>query len=681
MQLQPGIKPPELAPLFTQVRALAGAGPRTEAAIAKLLRTPPDQPPRLIELLWHFPNGYIDRRFRSNLAGLEPGRIATIEVVVKKHKAAPPSTRAPYRVTCEDETGEIDLVFFHAERRFIERLLPVGEARIVSGAVERFNNRLQMPHPDHILTRAQAEALPDLEPVYPASAGVSQKVLRRLISQALERLPALPEWIDGRLRTAERWPDFAAALVQIHHPLDDKDMAAAAGMARKRLAFDELFASQLGLAVLRRQFRRSGGRAIIGDNRLVAKLRAVLPFRLTRSQEIALAEIGADMAAPRRMLRLLQGDVGSGKTAVALLSMARTAEAGCQAALMAPTEVLARQHFQTIAPLAAAAGLNAALLTGREQGRSRQKILESLERGETHFLIGTHALFQTDVQFKDLALAVIDEQHRFGVHQRVALQAKAGEAGCDVLVMTATPIPRTLILTLYGDMDVSRLTEKPAGRKPILTRAVPIERLNEVVRAIARALKRGAQVYWVCPLVESSPKTEAAAAEERAAYLRQYFGESVVLIHGRMKSAEKDAAIRSFAARERSILVATTVIEVGVDVPNASIMVIEHAERFGLAQLHQLRGRVGRATRNRPAFCSMKGRYRKQLAPGSTSCARPMTVSGFLRKICDCAAGARCSARGSRAIQASASHNFRKTRRFCAWPPTKRAISSPEIRI
>jgi ATP-dependent DNA helicase RecG len=584
---------PELEPLFAPVRTLAGCGPKVESALAKLLGCAPDHAPRLVDLLWHFPSGFTDRRSRPNVAEAQPGRIATLKVRVIKHKPTPASSRAPYKVTCEDDTGAIDLVFFHADRRFLERLLPVGEERYISGAVERFGERAQMPHPDHILTEAQFEAVPDLEPVYPLAAGVTQKQARRFIAEALDRTPDAADWIDARLKAAKGWPGFRDALDFIHRPLSDADVAEA-GNARQRLAYDELFASQLAMAVMRRQFRRGGGRAIVGDGLVTARVRAALPFRLTGAQEIALAEITADMAAPRRMLRLLQGDVGSGKTAVALIAMARAVEAGAQAAIMAPTEVLAQQHYETIAPIALKCGFCASLLTGREKGRSRAAKLHALSSGETDVLIGTHALFQPDVQFRDLALAVIDEQHRFGVHQRFALQAKGGAAGCDVLVMTATPIPRTLVLTHYGDMDVSKLTEKPAGRKPILTLALPLERLDEVVRSVARAVKRGGQVYWVCPLIDTSPKQEAAAAEERAAHLRQHFGASVGLVHGRMKAADKDAAVKAFATGQTAILVATTVIEVGVNVPNASVMIIEQAQRFGLAQLHQLRGRVGR---------------------------------------------------------------------------------------
>jgi ATP-dependent DNA helicase RecG len=304
------------------------------------------------------------------------------------------------------------------------------------------------------------------------------------------------------------------------------------------------------------------------------------------------------------MLRLLQGDVGSGKTIVALMAMAVAVEAGAQAALMAPTEVLARQHAETIAPLAESSGLSIGLLTGREKGRARAELLDRLKAGEVDILIGTHALFQADVEFKDLAFAVIDEQHRFGVHQRLALQTKGGGGGANLLVMTATPIPRTLLMTHYGDLDVSRLTEKPAGRKPIVTKAIPVDSIEKLIERIRVQLLDGAQVYWVCPLIESSEKSELAAAEERHAHLVQLFGAGKVgLLHGAMPAAAKDQTMAAFAGNHLKVLVATTVIEVGVNVPNANIMVIEHAERFGLAQLHQLRGRVGRGTRE--SFCML----------------------------------------------------------------------------
>jgi ATP-dependent DNA helicase RecG len=361
-----------------------------------------------------------------------------------------------------------------------------------------------------------------------------------------------------------------------------------------RLAFDELLAGQLALALVRAQLRRPAGDRHAGDGHLRKKIIDALPYSLTSSQLQAAAAITNDLGQPVRMLRLLQGDVGSGKTAVALLAAAAVTEVGKQAALMAPTEILARQHIKTITPLAERAGLRVAILTGREKGKERRDILARLGAGEIDFLVGTHALIQDDVVFKALALAVVDEQHRFGVRERLALTAK-GEA-VDVLVLSATPIPRTLVLTYFGDMDVSELREKPAGRQSIDTRAVPTSRLNEVMDAIGRALDKGKLVYWIVPLVEESETVNLTDAEQRFESLRERFGDRVGLVHGKMRGADKDHAMAQFASGETGLLVATTVVEVGVDVPAATIMVIENAERFGLAQLHQLRGRIGRGS-------------------------------------------------------------------------------------
>lgn len=369
--------------------------------------------------------------------------------------------------------------------------------------------------------------------------------------------------------------------------------------ARARLAYDELLANQLALQIVRRKQRKRPGRSIDGDGTLRERLEQSLPFSLTGSQRIACSEIAGDMKSDSRMLRLLQGDVGSGKTVVALMAMLTAAEQGAQAALMAPTEILARQHFATIEPLAEAIDVSVILITGRDKGKKREKLVSRLNSGDTPIVIGTHALLQDDIGFDDLALVVVDEQHRFGVHQRLALAGKG--AAADILVMTATPIPRTLMMTAYGDLETSRLTEKPAGRKPIETRAMPLSRLEDVVDRLRPAIASGARIYWVCPLVEDSDVLDVAAATERQAALAQRFGDRVGLVHGRLKAAEKDAVMARFAGGELDILVATTVIEVGVDVPEATIIVIEQAERFGLAQLHQLRGRVGRG--DRPSSC------------------------------------------------------------------------------
>lgn len=590
------MRPAILNPLFAELRSLSGIRGRLEEAFARLLRANNGQKVRVADLLWHLPTGIMDRRARPSIADATPGKLVTLNVIVKSHRAPPPKiARAPYKVICEDATGRIELVFFHADRKYLQRVLPVGERRIVSGRIDVYGKHLQMAHPDYIVSEEEADTLPLLEPLYPLTQGATQRAVRHAVRQALDCVPDLPEWQEPSVIREKGWPGFGKALRLLHAPECDDDLQAAAG-ARRRIACDELLASQVALALMRRSFRRTGGRVLYCAGRLQERICAALPFELTRSQQEALAEIRADMTAPLRMLRLLQGDVGSGKTLVALLAMACAVEAGAQAALMVPTEVLAQQHFKTLSELGKSAGLRIALLTGREAASARRIALRAIRYGAVDIVVGTHALFQKGVDFKDLALVVIDEQHRFGVHQRLALQTKGGRGGVDVLVMTATPIPRTLMMTHYGDMDVSRLTEKPSGRKPVQTRALPIERLNEVVAAVARALAKGAQVFWVCPLVESSEVAPFSAAEERASHLRQRFGDVVGLVHGRMRGAEKDATMRAFAAGKLAILVATTVIEVGVDVPSASIIVIEHAERFGLAQLHQLRGRVGRGS-------------------------------------------------------------------------------------
>ncbi|MGD1876174.1 MAG: ATP-dependent DNA helicase RecG [Kiloniellaceae bacterium] len=581
------MRPEILFPLFAPATSLSGVGPR----FAKLFETLTGGP-AVLDLCWHLPSGLIDRRYAPPLAEAIPGRIATLTVEVGEHRA-PPTRRQPYRVQCHDATGTIELVFFHAHRDYLMKALPPGQTRVISGKVEVFNDRLQMTHPDHIAVPAEAESLQTVEPVYPLTAGLTLKTVGKAVHTALQRVPVLPEWLDPPLKAREGWEDWHQALARAHAPQEESDLSPLAP-ARRRLAYDELLANQLAIALVRDRQLKQRGRPLKGDGRLCDRVIAGLPFQLTGSQRLALAEISADMGAAHRMLRLLQGDVGSGKTVVALLAMLTAVEAGCQAALMAPTEILARQHFQTIEPLARAAGVGIALLTGRDKGKARQAILAGLASGETAIVVGTHALFQEDVAFRDLAMAVIDEQHRFGVHQRLTLTGK-GKA-VDVLVMTAPPLPRTLMLPAYGDMDVSRLTERPPGRQPIETATLPLDRLPEVVDAVDRAIQRNAQVYWICPLVEESENVDLAAAEDRYAALQLRFGDKIGLVHGRMKGPEKDAVMARFAAGEIAVLVATTVVEVGVDVPNATVMVIEHAERFGLAQLHQLRGRVGRGS-------------------------------------------------------------------------------------
>jgi ATP-dependent DNA helicase RecG len=585
------MRPLALNPLFASLRSLTGVGPKLEKLYARLFDR---DAPRVIDLLFHMPSGVIDRRARPKSRDVQPGQVVTVSVTVDRHRPGPPHrSRAPYRIYAHDETGDIILTYFNARRDYLEQLLPVGEARYVSGTAEFYDGMLQMVHPDRVVDEAGFAALPLVEPVYPLTEGLALGNVRRAMDAALTRLPTIPEWQDAAWLAREKFPDFGAALRHLHRPNQPADILPE-NPAWTRLAYDELLAGQLALALVRSHMRRQPGRGSASEGRLRARILKALPYALTHSQQKALDDITTDLALPQRMLRLLQGDVGSGKTVVAFAAAASVIEAGRQAAIMAPTEILARQHLATIAPLADAAGIRGAILTGRERGPARKEILDRLALGDVDLLIGTHALFQEDVAFHDLALAVIDEQHRFGVHQRLALTQK-GEA-VDMLVLTATPIPRTLVLTYFGDMDISELREKPPGRQPIDTRAIPLSRLEEVEDAVGRALAEGKRAYWVCPLVDESEKIDLAAAQARFEDLRKKFGEQVDLVHGRMKGADKDAAMARFAAGETRLLVATTVIEVGVDVPEATIMVIEHAERFGLAQLHQLRGRIGRGS-------------------------------------------------------------------------------------
>jgi ATP-dependent DNA helicase RecG len=599
------MRPAILDPLFSPVSGLPGVGPKISELFVKLLgRETPDDC-RVIDLLFHAPHSLIDRRNQPGIARAPQGAIVTITARVDRHQAPPRGNRnVPYRVFLHDETGELTLVFFRGQAAWLEKQLPIDEEVTVSGKVDWFNGRASMVHPDYIVKASEGENLPLVEPIYPLTAGLSPKTLRKIIEAALPRMPELPEWIDLALAQKQGLPSIRDSFHMLHEPRDTSDIDPQTP-ARRRLAYDEFLAGQLSLALVRQRLRKVAGQPVHATGDISSKILQSLPFSPTRSQTEAVADVLKDMAGEERMLRLLQGDVGSGKTLVALMSMAAVIESGGQAVLMAPTEILARQHHATISKFAAAAGLGVEVLTGRTKGREREDILDRIASGEAQIIIGTHALFQDSVNYKNLMLAVVDEQHRFGVHQRLRLTAKG--ISPHMLVMTATPIPRTLVLAAFGDMDVSKLTEKPAGRKPITTITVPTERTGEIVGRLKSALSEGKKAYWICPLVEESEEVDLMSVEERHATLVSALGPGIGLIHGRMSGPEKDAIMLAFKSGELRLLVATTVVEVGVDVPDATIMVIEHAERFGLAQLHQLRGRVGRGDEASTCILLYKG--------------------------------------------------------------------------
>ncbi|MEM6409813.1 MAG: ATP-dependent DNA helicase RecG [Pseudomonadota bacterium] len=579
-------RPEILFPLFAGLETLDGVGPRSAENFKGLAVEKPR------DLLFTLPYSGTDRRLVSTVQMADLPKVLTVEITVGRH-IAPRARGRPYRIEVQDAATGFHLIFFHAHPDYLEKTLPTGSRRVVSGKVELFDGLAQMTHPDFVVLPSQAGEIPEFEPVYPKTAGITQKLMLKATRSALARVPDAPEWIDPGLRAERHWPAWREALDAAHAPRAITALSSD-DPARARLAYDELLAHQMTLALARARVRRAQGRGTQGDGSLRQAVLAGLPYRPTAAQMRCVGEIAEDMASGRRMNRLLQGDVGAGKTLVALSALLIAVEAGGQGVMMAPTEILARQHLEGLRPLAEAAGVRLEILTGRDKGVARREKLAALADGAIQILVGTHAVFQKDVGFADLRLAVVDEQHRFGVRQRLELGRKGEDA--DVLVMTATPIPRSLSLAHYGDMDISVLDEKPPGRKPVTTALINMDRMDDITDRLRRAIEEGRQAYWVCPMVRDSEVADIAAAEARYASLKERFGDDIVMVHGQLRPEVKDAAMERFAGGEAKLLVATTVIEVGVDVPSATLMVIEQAERFGLAQLHQLRGRVGRGS-------------------------------------------------------------------------------------
>ncbi len=578
------MRPQILNPLFTGIEKLKGVGSKN----FKLLRNLCGD--KIVNLMWHLPYNVIDRTYSEPLRSASANKIWTGIIQVKEH-IVPPSKKQPYKIVVTDGTEELTLNFFKYYKDAFQKSLPVGSKKAISGKLEIFNSRLQMNHPDYMVIPEMLDMLKAVEPVYPLCAGITNKIMLKLKNEWIKSVPVLPEWQDKHFLQANKFPSFSDAVKTVHSPKNYFDLENS-NPAKKRLVYDELLSNQLALAIVRQRHKKQAGRSINGNGVLREKLLKSLGFELTDAQKRVLNEIYQDQKAIYKMLRLVQGDVGSGKTIVAFLSMLNATECGFQSAIMAPTEILAKQHFETMKVWADIIGIKIELLTGKVKGKKRTEILDLLKNGKIDILIGTHALFTEDVTFKDLACIVVDEQHRFGVNQRLELTNKGNKP--DILVMTATPIPRTLVLTQYGDMDYSKIDEVPKGRKPTDTRIIPLTKLNEVVDGLKRKISTGSRAYWVCPLVEDNEKLDLAAAEERYKSLQKIFGDKVGLVHGKMKEKEKDDVMEKFKTGQYLVLVATTVIEVGVNVPEATVMIIENAQRFGLAQLHQLRGRIKR---------------------------------------------------------------------------------------
>lgn len=612
------MRPEILYILFNPLTQVKGIGKITLQKLCKLGCT------KLIDLLFHLPYSFIDRRYSPNIPNAIPSKIATFKVTVNHHE--PPKKRnSPYKIICSNESGFLYLVFFKGQEQYLKSELPEGSVRIISGKVEFFNDTLQITHPDYIGKEEDESLIKKIEPIYPLTANLSNKVLIKHIQEALKSIPNLPEWQNDADLKAKGWPSFKESLIKLHNPQSEEDLKET-NKARQRLAYDELLSNQLALSIIRHYEGIFKGTSIKGDGNLRFKLLENLPFSLTSAQKRVIKEINEDMASTNKMLRLLQGDVGSGKTIVALFTMLNAIECGYQACIMAPTDILASQHYENLKPFCDKIGVKISFISSKIKGKERQNILTDLESGLTQIIIGTHSLFQKDIKFKDLKLCVIDEQHRFGVFQRLKLAEKG--LNPDILVMTATPIPRTLTLTVFGDMECSKIDEMPKGRQEITTKSMPISKIPEIIEAIKRNLAQKNKTYWVCPLVEESEKLDLAAAVKRFEYLQTIFKSKVGLIHGKMKPAEKDTVMADFINDKIDILVATTVIEVGINVPSATVMIVEHAERFGLAALHQLRGRVGRS--DKKSFCILL--YAPPLSETAKSRINIMreTTDGFL---------------------------------------------------
>ncbi len=582
----------KINPLFSPILSLSGIGPKLDVLFQRLVG------PRLVHLLWHLPYNIIKRKFINNIIEAEINSLITFKVDVIKHKPSYFSSKAPYKISCLCGDTPVTLVFFYARQPYIKTVLPEGESRFISGKLEYFKNTYQITHPSHIVEIDKLNTLKNIEPVYSLTAGLTHNIYIKTIDKILQKIPDLEEWIDEKIINKYFFNDWKNSLLKSHQPTSKDDLMES-NIYRKRLAYDELLAHQLAIAIIRNYNQKTKGIKFNQNLNLVFKCINNLPFKLTQSQKKAWKEIFEDLTSPHQMIRLLQGDTGSGKTVIALLSLIHAIDSSYQGVLMAPTSILAQQHFNNLSTILKPLNINILLLTGKDTGNSRLEKLSLIKTGEAQIIIGTHALIQDDVSYHSIGLVVCDESHRFGVFQRLSLTNKGKKP--NVLTMSGTPIPRTLALAAYGNIDQSRLTEKPEGRIPINTKSIPISKVNDLINRLTNKIETNEKIYWVCSLVEESEELDLQAATKRFESLNRKFKGKVLLIHGQLKEKEKENVMKKFQNEDYSILVATTVIEVGVDVPLATTMIIENAERFGLSSLHQIRGRIGR--NNMPANC------------------------------------------------------------------------------
>ena len=570
--------------LDRNVSTLDGVGIKTKKILKK------KKIEKISDLLWNLPQGFVDRSNIKQLDKLEIGKITTVKVKVLKYNF-PRKRNLPNKVFCEDEKGKIEIIFFNSREGYIRNILPLNTMVVVSGKINYYKNKYQITNPDYTVPINKENFVNKLMPKYSLTEGLTEKVYNKLINQVLENIIEIPEWHNNEVLKKIGNVSWHNAILEIHKKKENLLNS----KYYKRLAYDEILANLLVLSEVRQRVRKYNKQKKIFDNTLSKKIISNFNFSLTEDQKKAVNEINNDLMSDYKMFRILQGDVGSGKTIVSFIAAANTIKSKWQVALMAPTEILAKQHYILACKIFKSSGIKISFLSGKTDPKEKKIILKNLLDGNINFLIGTHALFQKNTVFKKLGLVIIDEQHKFGVKQRIDLSDKGGKE-CDILLMSATPIPRTLVLTIYGDMDISILSEKPIGRKEIITLSKPEEKISEIILFIKKQINIGNQVFWVCPLIDESKKLDYSAAVEKYNYLSKIFNKNVGLIHGGLDKNKKNDVLNSFLNKSINILVSTTVIEVGIDFPNANVIIIENSNKFGLSQLHQLRGRVGRGS-------------------------------------------------------------------------------------